>query len=211
MGIIAVMTLALRGPYIKQKTQQAAHPAPGKNSPQFGFLGNQVIPPTLMAFMSGRMRSEKQIVASQNQLGGQRERSARRRHEPARDSKGELLGNRLLAGFFVIALLLGVAFGRGYIVGRNSMPPPKRRPAVPASHMAQPQAGTYWQVAAIAQPQAELFAKVLRDKGFRVLLSPGTKGLTRVLVGPHPDGESLARTKSNLEGSGLQHFILKRE
>lgn len=37
-----------------------------------------------------------------------------------------LLGNRqLLSGFFVIALLLGVAFGRGYIVGRNSIPSPR--------------------------------------------------------------------------------------
>ena len=130
-----------------------------------------------------------------------------------RDSKGELLGNQLLGGFFVIALLLGVAFGRGYIVGRDSMPPPKGCPPVPfpASHMTQRQVGIYWQVAAIAKPQAELFAKVLRDKGFRVLLSPGTKGLTRVLVGPYPDGESLVRTKSDLEGSGFQHFILKRE
>jgi hypothetical protein len=130
-----------------------------------------------------------------------------------RDSEGELLGNRLLGGFFVIASLLGVAFGRGYIAGRNFMPPPNGRPDVPSSatRMTQPQAGAYWQVTAIAQPQAVGFAKVLRDKGFRVSLSPGTKDLTRVLVGPYPDGESLVRAKSDLEGSGFHHFILKRE
>jgi len=76
-------------------------------------------------------------VASQDQLGGRPERADRRRHEPMKDSKGELLGNQLLGGFFVIALLLGVAFGRGYIVGGNSLPPPKAGQAVPsptASH-----------------------------------------------------------------------------
>jgi hypothetical protein len=58
-----------------------------------------------------------------------------------------LLGNRqLLSGFFVITLLLGVAFGRGYIVGRNSIP--KERPSVPSpsARATKPQPGTYWQV-----------------------------------------------------------------
>ena len=77
--------------------------------------------------------------------------------------------------------------------------------------MTRPQAATYWQVTAIAQPQAEVFAKVLRDKGFRVSLNPATKNLTRVLVGPYPDGESLIRAKSDLAGSGFRAFILKRE
>src|SRR5579875_405643 len=37
-----------------------------------------------------------------------------------------VLGNRqLLSGFFVVALLFGVAFAMGYIVGRNSAPSPK--------------------------------------------------------------------------------------
>lgn len=196
-----------------------------------------------------------------------------------------VLGNRqLLSGFFVVALLFGVAFAMGYIVGRNSIPspkaqaeaaapaagaagsqdrpqpaPPEPRPAdqqpqaaddpapaagtqaaaepepttqpakdVPAAGapaqtearqpaaappvgVAEPEPGTYWQVTAMAQPQAELFAKVLRDKGFRVSLSPGTKNLTRVLVGPYPDRESLGRAKSDLEGSGFHPVILKRE
>jgi cell division septation protein DedD len=77
--------------------------------------------------------------------------------------------------------------------------------------MTGPQPRTYWQVMAIAQPQAEVFANVLRGKGFPVSLSPGTKDLTRVLVGPYTDEESLVRAKSDLEGSGFHPFILKRE
>jgi cell division septation protein DedD len=206
---------------------------------------------------------------------------------------GELelvLGNRqLLSGFFVIALLFGVAFAMGYIVGRNSAPSPKlqaetaaggtvaavpdaRRGAggTPAASEApatatggaasgstapadanepapaeaapttqpardgpaagpgasaaagnqaasestaveEPAPGTYWQVTAIAQPQAEVFAKVLRDKGFQVSLTPGTKNLTRVLVGPYPDRESLGRAKSDLESAGFHPVIMKKE
>ena len=206
-----------------------------------------------------------------------------------RNNEGEfelVLGNRqLLSGFFVVALLFGVAFAMGYIVGRNSIPSPKaqaeagqpppgaagsqnrpqpappepapagqqppapgdevaaapgtqpatepepttqpardepaplvpahteaRTPApAPAAGLTEPEAGTYWQVTAMAQPQAEVFAKVLRDKGFRVFLTQGTKNLTRVLVGPYPDRESLGRAKSDLEGSGFHPVILKKE
>jgi cell division septation protein DedD len=201
------------------------------------------------------------------------------------ESEFELvLGNRqLLSGFFVVALLFGVAFAMGYIVGRNSIPSPKAQteaapapatsqnrpqpaapepkppeqqppapgddtaaapgtqaaaepepatqpakdgpvapvpsthddpgPSVPsaASGLAEPQPGTYWQVTAIPQPEAEIFAKVLRNKGFRVSLTQGTKNLTRVLVGPYPDRESLGRAKSDLEGSGFHPVILKKE
>lgn len=202
------------------------------------------------------------------------------------ESEFELvLGNRqLLSGFFVVALLFGVAFAMGYIVGRNSIPspkvqadaptpataasqnrpqpappepkPPEQQPPAPgdetaaapgtqaatepepatqpakdgpvapapstyddpgpsvpsaASALAEPQPGTYWQVTAIPQPEAEIFAKVLRNKGFRVSLTQGTKNLTRVLVGPYPDRESLGRAKSDLEGSGFHPVILKKE
>jgi cell division septation protein DedD len=202
------------------------------------------------------------------------------------ESEFELvLGNRqLLSGFFVVALLFGVAFAMGYIVGRNSIPspkapaeatapapaasqnrpqpappepkPPEQQPPAPgddtaaapgtqaaaepepatqpakdgpaapapsthddpgptvlppAKGLAEPQPGTYWQVTAIPQPEAEIFAKVLRNKGFRVSLTQGTKNLTRVLVGPYPDRESLGRAKSDLEGSGFHPVILKKE
>jgi cell division septation protein DedD len=125
-----------------------------------------------------------------------------------------LLGPRqLLGGFFVISLLLGVALARGYIVGRNSTPSSKGRPSVPSwpASVTEPRPGTYWQVMAVAQPQAEVFARVLRDKGFSVSLTPGTKNLTRVLVGPFPDRESSGRAKSALVASGFHPVIQKRE
>src|SRR5262249_12784694 len=150
-----------------------------------------------------------------------------------------VLGNRqLLSGFFVVALLFGVAFAMGYIVGRNSAPSPKLQaeasaPAVrdsrpqaaapaappppaeqspaqpadtpaqptpqparegpaaapveapPVATVAEPAPGTYWQVIAIPQAQAEILANALKDKGLPVSLTPGTKNLTRVLVGPY--------------------------
>jgi SPOR domain len=123
-----------------------------------------------------------------------------------------LLGNRqLLSGFFVLAVLFGVVFARGYIVGRNSIPSPKGHPCVPCpvTGVTEAQPRTYWQVMAVTQPQAELYAGVLRDKGFCVSLSPGTKNLTRVLVGPYPNRESLGRAKSDLEGSGFHPLILR--
>jgi cell division septation protein DedD len=74
----------------------------------------------------------------------------------------------------------------------------------------EPSPGTYWQVTAIAPPQADVFAKVLRDKGFHVSLTPGTKGLMRVLVGPYADREALGRAKSDLESAGFHPVILKK-
>jgi hypothetical protein len=125
-----------------------------------------------------------------------------------------LTGNRqLLGSFFVIALLLGVAFAKGYIFGRNSILSPTGPPSAPSRPLSvkESQPETYWQVMAVAQPQAEVFARVLRDKGFPVSLAPVTKNLTRVLVGPYPDRESLVRAKSDLVGSGFHPVILKRE
>jgi len=118
-----------------------------------------------------------------------------------------MVGNRqLLGGFFVIA------FAMGYIVGRYSIPSPNGRSVVPSppAGVTEPQPGAYWQVTApLAQPQAEVFAKVLRDKGFRVSLTSETEDLTRVLVGPYPDRESLSRAKADLEGFGFHPVILE--
>src|SRR5215469_6635123 len=73
-----------------------------------------------------------------------------------------LLGNRqLLSGFFVIALLLGVAFGRGYIVGRNSIPSPRAQadattPALGAAGSQRPPASADDPAPAVeTQPAAE--------------------------------------------------------
>jgi hypothetical protein len=180
-----------------------------------------------------------------------------------------VLGNRhLLSGFFIVALLFGVAFAMGYIVGRSSAPSPKMQaeaaataaqesrpqpaapaPAAPAPQSSEPNAdaqqpaadtpaqpvtqpakdgpaatsspeapaqaapaedsGAYWQVSAVSQNTAEIFAKALRDKGFPVSLSPGPKNLTRVLVGPYPEGQ-LGRAKSELENAGFHPILLKK-
>ncbi len=184
-----------------------------------------------------------------------------------------VLGNRqLLSGFFIVALLFGVAFAMGYIVGRSSTPsaklqveaatgstagqdarpqpaapapgptpapapaeettaadqqpadtppqpttqPAREVPANPAAEAPAPapaadaDSGTYWQVSAVQQATAEIFAKALKDKGFPVTLSPGPKNLTRVLVGPYPDTQSLGRAKSELENAGFHPIILKK-
>jgi hypothetical protein len=186
-----------------------------------------------------------------------------------------VLGNRhLLSGFFVVALLFGVAFAMGYIVGRNSAPSgksgetaaaapnptprdarpqaaspaepppppaaaqeppssdepatpdkpaeapvrPTTQPArdgpaaapqpAPARTAAAEPAGTYWQVIAVPQAQAEIVAKALTDKGFPTSLGQGPNNLVRVLVGPYPDTQSLGEAKSKLENAGF-HPILK--
>jgi hypothetical protein len=184
-----------------------------------------------------------------------------------------VLGNRhLLSGFFVVALLFGVAFAMGYIVGRNSAPsgrpveaatsptptprdarpqpasaaepppasaaqepassegatapekpadapaqpttqparegPAAAPPPAPAPAAAAEPAGTYWQVIAVPQAQAEIVAKALKDKGFPTSLGQGPNNLVRVLVGPYPDTQSLGEAKSKLENAGF-HPILK--
>jgi|SRR5579871_360527 len=185
-----------------------------------------------------------------------------------------VLGNRqLLSGFFIVALLFGVAFAMGYIVGRNSTPsqklqaeaatgtaapapetrpeptpaaappaeqtppphsdasadqpasdapaqpttqPAKDGPAAPppeaaaSDNPAEPPSGTYWQAISVAQPQAEMIGKALKDKGLPVLLAPGSKNLTRVLVGPYADTQALGRAKSQLENAGFHPIILKK-
>jgi len=181
-----------------------------------------------------------------------------------------VLGNRhLLSGFFIVALLFGVAFAMGYVVGRSSTPSSKmqaetaaatasqesrpqpapapaapapqpsepanadaQQPAsdVPAQPLTQPakdgpaatpapetpapaapaeDGGAYWQVSAVSENTAEIFAKALRDKGFPVSLSPGPKNLTRVLVGPYPEVQ-LGRAKSELENAGFHPILLKK-
>jgi cell division septation protein DedD len=182
-----------------------------------------------------------------------------------------VLGNRqLLSGFFIVALLFGVAFAMGYIVGRNSAPsqrlqadaasnngaqdlrpqpaspaepsklsdqpphsgdaptpPPADAPAQPRTQPAregpsaapaeapappavgEPAPGTYWQVVAVPQAQAEIVVKALKDKGFPASLGPGPNNLVRVLVGPYPDTQALGRAKSELENAGFRPILKK--
>ncbi|MFN7992956.1 MAG: SPOR domain-containing protein [Bryobacteraceae bacterium] len=183
-----------------------------------------------------------------------------------------VLGNRqLLSGFFVVVILFAVFFVMGYIVGRNTAPPPRlvsaaeppaqapapsetrqqpnatpvnpsqpdktadtapakespagaspgsaqpvRETATPASQSAVPAAQepapgeTYLQVVSVRQPEAELVARTLKDKGFPSSLSPGPNGrTTRVLVGPYADLGKLGEAKAELERLGF-HPIVKK-
>src|SRR5262245_47061814 len=57
-----------------------------------------------------------------------------------------------------------------------AQPPPAAAPAeIPA--------GSYWQVMAVPQHEAEIMMNTLKDKGFPTQLTQGPKDLMRVLVG----------------------------
>jgi len=88
------------------------------------------------------------------------------------------------------------------------------REAAPAAAPPQPAAaaggtipeappGSYWQVMALPQADAEGVMKTLKEQGFPALLSPGTKNLTRVLVGPFSDTTLMGRAKTQLEKAGF--------
>jgi cell division septation protein DedD len=68
---------------------------------------------------------------------------------------------------------------------------------------------TYLQVVSVAQHEAEIVARTLKDKGFPSSLSPGPTGRTRVLVGPYADISALGKAKADLENLGF-HPIVKR-
>jgi len=63
--------------------------------------------------------------------------------------------------------------------------------------------GNYWQVMALPQGDAEAVVRTLKEQGFPALLSPGTKNLTRVLVGPYKDTQSMGKAKTLLESNGF--------
>src|SRR5205807_1827309 len=132
-----------------------------------------------------------------------------------------VVGNRqLLSGFAIVVLLFGVGVAMGYILGQNSPRSAKLQPegavtsSVPdsrpqpaggeaASSLPEAPPGNYWQVMALPQKDAEAVLHTLKDQGFPSLLSPGTKGLTRVLVGPYKDVQSMGKAKTQLEGNGF--------
>lgn len=70
-------------------------------------------------------------------------------------------------------------------------------------------AGNFWQVMAVGQPTAEMMRTTLKDHGFNVILSPGSKGLIRVLVGPYPDTQAMGKAKTELEASGMHPVRFK--
>jgi cell division septation protein DedD len=66
--------------------------------------------------------------------------------------------------------------------------------------------GSYWQVIAVAQQEAEVIYKTLKDRGFPTIMSPGPKNLVRVLVGPYNDTQSMGKAKTDLENAGFHPF-----
>ena len=101
----------------------------------------------------------------------------------------------------------------------NAPPPVQTAPATaPASHPAATSPGSlsglvaaadlppgsFWQLMAVRQPEAEAMRQTLRDKGFPAILSPGPNNLTRVLVGPFTDTQSYGKAKTDLENAGFQ-------
>jgi cell division septation protein DedD len=86
--------------------------------------------------------------------------------------------------------------------------PPESGAAAPAGESEEPAAGSYWQVMALKQADAEVVVRSLKDKGFPALLAPGRNNLTRVLVGPYKDMTAMGKAKTELENAGF-HPIKK--
>jgi hypothetical protein len=83
-------------------------------------------------------------------------------------------------------------------------------PANPAADGSTPAPGEiYLQVVSVAQHDAELVSRTLKEKGFPSSLSPGPNGRTRVLVGPYTEVGALGKAKADLENLGF-HPIVKK-
>ncbi|HXS94747.1 MAG TPA: SPOR domain-containing protein [Candidatus Limnocylindrales bacterium] len=80
---------------------------------------------------------------------------------------------------------------------------PVEEPAAAPADVPEAAPGTYWQVMAVARGDADKVASTLRRSGFPAVLSPGTKGLTRVLVGPYADRAALSKAKTDLQAAGV--------
>jgi len=97
---------------------------------------------------------------------------------------------------------------------RDAQPPAEPpAPAAPAGPLAGSDLppGSFWQVMAVGQTDADAVRQTLKDKGFPVVLTPGPNSLTRVLIGPYPDTTTLGRAKTDLENAGMHPVRFKRE
>ena len=98
---------------------------------------------------------------------------------------------------------------------RVSAPPPQSSTSKPSGGSAvavvTPGPGRmYLQVAAVGQPQADVVADTLRQKGFPALLAAGpTPALLRVMVGPFADASMLGKAKADLENAGFHPIVRK--
>jgi len=88
---------------------------------------------------------------------------------------------------------------------RDTPSPAAPAPATAAANAPSLPAGSFWQVMAVAQTDADLIAKTLKDKGFPVTLSQGPNNLIRVLVGPYTDVQAMGKAKLDLENAGFLH------
>lgn len=89
----------------------------------------------------------------------------------------------------------------------KATPPAKEPPPAPArtaSSAGTPKPGTYLQLAATTQREAEVMVDVLRRKSFSALVAavPDKPGSFRVLVGPIAEGQ-INKTKTDLQNSGF--------
>jgi cell division septation protein DedD len=86
---------------------------------------------------------------------------------------------------------------------------PEATPApAPAAEPEEAAPGSYWQVMALKQADAEVVVRSLKDKGFPATVAPGRNNLMRVLVGPYKDMAAMSKVKTELENAGF-HPIKK--
>jgi hypothetical protein len=71
--------------------------------------------------------------------------------------------------------------------------------------------GNFWQVIAVKPEVSDAMRETLHAKGFQVALTPGTNNLTRVLVGPFNDTQTMGRAKTDLENAGFRPVRYKRD
>jgi hypothetical protein len=71
--------------------------------------------------------------------------------------------------------------------------------------------GNFWQVIAVKPEVSDAMRETLHAKGFQVSLTPGTNNLTRVLVGPFNDAQTMGRAKTDLENAGFRPVRYKRD
>jgi cell division septation protein DedD len=92
---------------------------------------------------------------------------------------------------------------------------PAAQQAAPAPAAADPAAadtlppGSYWQVLAVNQPDAEGVVKTLKERGLPAMMTPGPKNLMRVMVGPYSETGAMSKAKTVLENLGF-HPIRKQ-
>ncbi|HEY1220925.1 MAG: SPOR domain-containing protein [Bryobacteraceae bacterium] len=81
---------------------------------------------------------------------------------------------------------------------------PEAGAAAPAADSDELAPGSYWQVMALKQGDAEMVVRTLKNKGFPALMTPGRMNLTRVLVGPYSDTTAMSKAKTELENAGFR-------